>query len=347
LVNPRAATTSDRTGLRWLIPLAALVILTLLGTTGYVLVEHASWFDALYMTVVTLSTVGFGEVIPLSHAGRWFTMALILSGVGTAAYFFTTLAQLLALDVLSKLSTVNSMQNKIDRMAQHVIVCGYGRLGRTVVEELARAKVPLVVVESDPAKQAELEQTKQPFLLGNATSDEVLLSAGLDRARAIVAGIGSDPDNVFITLAARERRPELMIHARGETPESIRRLRQAGADYVMSPLQMGGISLAASISRPSVAQFLEIAHPRAGSVVNLEEVRVAQDASLIGKSLAMIEAEHKRLRVVALMRDDRTDLIPDTHASICAGDYLVVIGERTSLEQLASAASRPTAQATK
>jgi voltage-gated potassium channel len=341
---PRSLAGFDRPRLRWLIALSALLTLTAVGTLGYMLVEHASWFDALYMTVITLSTVGFGEAIPLSHAGRWFTMALILGGVGTAAYFVTNLAQLLALDLLSKLATVNSMQNKIDRMSQHVIVCGYGRLGRTVVDELVRAKVPIVIVERDPVKQAELEQSKQAYLLGNATLDEVLRSAGLDRARAIVAGIGSDPDNVFITLAAREQRPDLMIHARGETSESIRRLKQAGADYVLSPLQMGGVSLAASICRPSVARFLEIAHPRAGKAVDLEEVRVMQGSPLIGRSLATVELEYQKLRIVAMMRGERTHLIPDSNFSIQASDDLVVIGDRASLERLATVASGQAAQ---
>jgi voltage-gated potassium channel len=308
------------------------------------LVEHVHWFDALYMTVITLSTVGFGEVIPLSRSGRLFTMGLIIVGVGTAAYFITSMAHLLAVDVLSKLATVNSMQNRIDRMSRHVIVCGYGSLGRTVADELTRGNIPIVIIERDPAKQSELEQSKRAFLLGNATSDEVLVNAGLDRARALVAGTGSDPDNVFITLAARERRPELLIHARGETTESIRRLKQAGASYVLSPLQMGGMSLAASISRPSVAQFLQITHPRAGSAVDLEEVHVMQGARLIGRTLGQLEGEHQRLRIVAMVRGERTDLIPETSLRIEAGDHLVVIGDRKSLEQLATWASKPAEQ---
>lgn len=337
----RALLASDRPIVRWLIALSVLLTLTFIGTSGYVLVEHVPWFDALYMTVITLSTVGFGEVIPLSRLGRLFTMGLIVGGVGTAAYFITSMAHLLTVDVLAKLATVNSMQSRIDKLSNHVIVCGYGSLGRTVAEELSRGKIAMVILESDLAKQSELEKSKHAFLIANATSDETLVSAGIDRARALVAGTGSDPDNVFITLAARERRSDLMIHARGETSESIRRLKQAGANYVLSPLQMGGLSLAASISRPSVAQFLQIAHPRAGVAVDLEEVRVMQGARLIGSTLAEVEATFQRLRIVTMMRGERTDLIPETSFVIEAGDYLVAIGDRKSLEQLATAASKP------
>lgn len=317
---------------------ASLLLLTVVGTAGYILVEGMHWWDALYMTVITLSTVGFGEVQPLHPAGRVFTVFLIMGGVGTAAYLFTTTAQLLAEDVISKLVLGRTMQKQIDRLSNHVVVCGFGRLGQIVVEELSRSAVPLVIVERDVTREPELRRVGHPYLLGSATSDEVLVAAGIDRARAIVAGTNSDPDNVFITLCARERRRDLRIHARGETAESIRRLRQAGADYAVSAYQMGAISLAASIVRPSVAHFLEIARPRVGVEVDLEEVRVAAGASLVGRDLRAVEAEVPRLRVVAVMRGEAIELVPAEGMKVEPGDLLVVIGERKSLERLATLA---------
>lgn len=325
--------------MRIAIAIGTLASLTVFGTTGYVLVEGVAWFDALYMTVITLSTVGFGEVIPLSPAGRVFTICLILSGVGTAAYLFTSVAQLLAVDVLTSLVLGNPMQKQIDKLDRHIIVCGFGRLGQILVEELERHQMPLVIVERDPAKEPELKRIKHPYLLGNASSDDMLAAAGIARAQAIVAGTNSDPDNVFITLAAREKRKDIRIHARGETTESIRRLRQAGADYVLSAYQMGGLSLAASILRPSVAQFLEIARPRVGHEVDLEEIRVLAGSRLVGAALDDVERRTKKLRIVALMRGDNIDLVPEEKTEIHAGDFLVVIGERSSLEQLATLAS--------
>ena len=328
----------EQAGFRLAVAAGALTTLTVVGTIGYVIVENANWFDALYMTVITLSTVGFSEIFPLSRIGRVFTMGLIVGGVGTAAYLITTMAQLLAQDVLTKLTRGASMQRQIERVTDHVIVCGYGRLGQIVVEELARSQVPIVIIERDAAKEVELRQSGHPYLLGDATSDELLLAAGLDRARALVAGTSSDPDNVFITLGARERRRDLQIHARGESTESIRRLKQAGANYVLSAYQMGGLSMAASLLRPSVAQFLEIARPRMGHEVDLEEIRISAGAKLVGQELAAIERASHKLRVVALMRGERIDLIPDPNMELAAGDFLVVIGERKSLERLASSA---------
>jgi voltage-gated potassium channel len=324
-----------------LLAFGVLVTLTAAGTAGYMLVEHAQWFDALYMTVLTLSTVGFSETISLSRAGRFFTMCLIFGGVGTVAYFVAILAKLLAVDVLAKLVPGSNMQKIIDRLSNHVIVCGYGRFGQIVVQELTRASIPLLVIERDATRHAELEHAGLLFVLGDATSDDVLSTAGLERARAIVAGTGSDPDNVFITLLARDRRCDIQIHARGETSESIRRLKHAGADRVMSPLQMGGTSIAASIARPSVAQFLELARPGGGNAVDLEEVRVMQDAPLVGKTLASIEADHARLRIVAIVRGERTDLIPAPALRVEVGDHLVVIGERQSLDHVATFAANP------
>jgi voltage-gated potassium channel len=325
---------------RLVVALAALLTLTLSGTVGYVLIEQADWFDALYMTVITLSTIGYGEIFPLSHGGRAFTIVLIVTGVGTVAYILTSMGQVFAMDVFSRLTAGNSMQKQIDRTTHHIIVCGHGRFGQILVDELIHGEVPIVIIERDPLKQAELEKRGLPYVIGNATSDEVLASAGLERAQVIVAATNSDPDNVFITLAAREQRSNIRIHARGETAESIRRLKQAGADFVLSPYQMGGLSLAASVMRPAVAQFLRIARPHMGHAVDLEEIRVMSDAQLVGKTLSAIEQESPRLRIVALMRANRSELIPDPNLRIEIGDFLVVIGERKSLEQLATLASK-------
>lgn len=209
---------TERLGFRISVAIIALITLTALGTLGYVLVENARWFDALYMTVITLSTVGFAEIIPLSTAGRVFTLFLILCGVATAAYFAASLMQLLAADVLLKLIGGKSMQKQIDRMSGHIIVCGYGRFGQIVVEELARSPARIVIIEHNPSRQLELEQRGFPFIVGNATSDEILERAGVMRASTVVAATNSDPDNVFITLAARERRRDLRVTRAARRP---------------------------------------------------------------------------------------------------------------------------------
>ncbi len=317
-----------------------LVVITLIGTAGYMVFEDMSWLDALYMTVITVSTVGYQEVAPLHPAGKIFTVGLIVTSVGVVLFLLSALAELVLEGRLRDLMQRTSMQNAIDRMRNHVIVCGYGRFGRVVADELEKLDVPILIVEIDPAREPELGRRQVPYLIGSATSDEVLERAGIERARALVVGTASEADNVFITLAARERSPDLRIHARGESDPAIRRLRQAGADQVISAYQMGALRVAASILRPAVVDFIEISRPRSGESINLEEVRVEGGSDLVGRSLAALEAAIPRIRVVALKRgEDRIQLMPPDETTVVGGDHLVVIGESSSLASLAQQAS--------
>ena len=321
---------------RFVVPILGLAAITGIGTVGYVLVEDISWLDALYMTVITMSTVGYGEIVPLSTTGKVFTVFLIVGTGGTALYLLADIANALLHTNLRDLFRGKDMQARIDQLRDHVIVCGYGRLGRIVVEELERNGASTVIIESDTAKAAELDSAGACFLIGSATSDETLTQAGIERARAIVIGTGSDPDNVFITLSAREKNAVLRIHARGESDAVIRRLELAGADQVVSAYQMGGRTIASSILRPAVADFLEIARPRMGEEVDLEELRLSPGCELCGRTIQSLEDEAKRLRVVALKRgEEAIDLVPAGDTVVTAGDHLVVIGERASLERLA------------
>jgi voltage-gated potassium channel len=321
---------------RLVIALCGLAVVTALGTFGFVWIEGWPWFDALYMTVTTITTVGYREVGPLSGAGRAFVIALIAMGVGTTLYLLTALAALVLEGQLRTAWRRNAMQRRIDSLGSHVIVCGYGRYGRVVVEELVHANAPLVVVELDPALDSELAQAGVPYLIGSAVHDEVLERAGIRRARALVIATPSDSDNVFVTLSARELAPEILIHARGESEAALRRLLRAGANRVTSPYRMGGLRTAASILRPSVVDFLELSQPRRGEAIDLEEIRVAPGSPLCGRDVASLEAATPRLLVVALKRgEEPIRMAPDKATLLSDGDHLVVIGERPHLDQLA------------
>jgi voltage-gated potassium channel len=321
---------------RLLIACFGLLALTSVGTVGYMWVEDLDWVDALYMTVITMSTVGYGEVAPLDRVGKLFTIGLIISTVGFAFYSLTLLSEFVIEGRLQKLLWGTSMETRIKQLRDHVILCGYGRFGRVVADELDRHGVPTVVIEQDSERCQELERSGVPHVLGSAVVDEVLQRAGVERARAIVAGTPSDADNVFIALSARERNPAIRIHARGESDAAVRRLRLAGADQVISAYQMGGQRVAASILRPAVVDFLEIARPRRGVAVDLEEVRVGNDSALVGRTISRLEADTPQVRVVALKRgDEAIQLIPPEDTEICRGDHLVVIGASESLESLA------------
>lgn len=317
--------------------LLGLVLLTAAGTGGYMLIEGASLIDALFMTVTTLSTVGYGEIVPLDLGGRLFTIVLIVFGVGTALYLLTAIAEIVLEGHLQETWGRTRMQKRIEGMKEHVVVCGYGRFGRAVVEELQRRSVPVVIVDSDPEAEPALRETGAAYLVGSALSDEVLESAGIARARALVIATASDPDNVFVTLSAREKNPAIRIHARAESDAGMRRLRLAGADQVVSAYQMGGIRVASSILRPSVIDAFEISGP-GQEKIDLEELRVAHGSALGGRTLEEVEREHPRLRVVAWKGGGgELEIIPAAGVRIEHGDVLVAIGDRASLERLAQA----------
>ena len=320
--------------------LGGLAALTGAGTLGYVYIEGFSWSDAFYMTVITLSTVGFGEVQPLGPAGRLFTSGLIIVGVGTALYLLTTLAQILIDGNLRDSFQRRAMRHHIARISGHVIVCGYGRFGRAVIDEIGTDQRPLVVIECDPAREPDLRRLSCPYVLGSALEDDVLREAGVERAQELVACTSSDSDNLFITLAARELHPEIRVHARAESEASYRRLKRAGATQIISSYQIGAQRIATSILRPSVVDFLEISRPHRGSPVDLEEVRVGAHSALAGQTIQQAEGPGARLRIVAVKRGTHPiELVPRADEAIRGGDHLIVIGERSALDQLSQLAS--------
>lgn len=325
---------------KFVIAIAGIAALILAGTIGYIEIAGMSPIDALYMAVITISTVGFGEVEPLGPGGRMFTIGLILSGVGTAFYLLAAVAELLVEGRLREFLGRTAMTRRIHQLEGHVIICGFGRFGRVVAEELGRNSIPVVVIDLDPAKEAELMRLELLHVIGSAVEDDVLERAGVRTARAIVAGTGSDADNVYITLSAREKNTAIRIHARAESEAGLRRLRLAGADQTISAYQWGGMRIAASLLRPSVVDFLELSVPGRGSEVDLEEIKVLENSAIVGKSIEAIERESSRLRIVALKRGaEPISIIPDRATPIAAGDFLVVIGERDGLKRLTEIAA--------
>jgi voltage-gated potassium channel len=323
------------TGRRFLIAISGLAALIFLGALGYMLIEGVSVIDAFYMAVSIIATVGSGDIKPLSPAGRLFSIGLIISGVGTAFYLLTALAEMVIEGRLKEFLGKTAMLRKIHQLESHVIICGFGRLGRVVAEELVRNSVPIVVIDSDPAQEAELNRLEMLYVIGSALDDDALERAAIRTARAIVVATASDADNVYITLSAREKNQSIQIHARGETDAGLRRLRLAGADQVISAYQRGGMRIAASIVRPAVVDFLELSLPGRGDEVDLEEIKVASDSRLVGKTISTIEQETERVRIVALKRgSEPISMIPDPAVRIEQGDYLVAIGERGNLKRL-------------
>ncbi|MBW2294294.1 MAG: potassium channel protein [Deltaproteobacteria bacterium] len=321
---------------RILLAIGYLVLLTAFGAAGFVFLEGMDWTSAIYLSVVTISTVGFGDITPVTPAGRFFTLGLIATGVGTAFYLISVIAQDVLEGRLREFVNRSSMMREIKKHGGHVIVCGYGRFGCVVVGELQRVGRSVVVIEEDASHEPDLVLRDIDFIIGSAADDDTLIAAGIHRADAIVVGTSTDATSVFITLSARELNPEIRIHARGESDSAIRRLTRAGANFVTSPYQMGGLRTAASILRPSVVDFLDLSHPKSRTEIDLEEVRVEPGSEVLNRTVGELEADYTQLRIIALKRSDQTiELVPDANVSVLSGDHMVVIGEREQLLGLA------------
>ncbi|HVC43887.1 MAG TPA: potassium channel protein [Candidatus Binataceae bacterium] len=319
---------------------AVVAVLTMVATAGYMVIERMSFIDALYMTVITITTVGYEEVRPLDTAGRLYTIAVIFTGVGTAYYMFAVVTQVVVGGQLRELAGKNTMNRKIQQVAGHVIVCGYGRFGRVVADQLKRDKLTVVVVERDAEREPDLIQADFLYVIGSAIDVSILDRAGIERASDIVVATASDPDNVFISLSARDRNPRIHIHARADTEAGLRHLELAGADQVISSHHYSALRIAAAIARPSIVDFLTLVLPGHSEDVSLEEVTIGATSALGRQTIAQIERANTRLRIVGLKRGaGALTIVPDSDTRIEAGDLIVVIGARPSLERLAETAA--------
>ena len=293
------------------------------------------------MTLITVSTIGYRELPPLDAAGKHFTMLLIVLGVGTTFYTLVALAEFLIEGRVRDLLGRRAMKRTISMLEDHVVLCGYGRFGRVVAEELGRLGVRVVAIDSDPAQEPVLEASGHPYVIGSALDDPVLAEAGTARARAIVIATGSDADNVFIALSARELNPRITVHARGESDAGIRRLQLAGAAQVVSPYHLGGQRIAHAIARPSVVDFITLAAPAdARAEISLEEVMVGAKSRLEACRLRDLSAHGMHLHVVAIKRQgEATRFQPREDDALEAGDRVVVVGDAENLRRIADLAA--------
>jgi len=275
---------------RFLPMVIALVVLPVVGTVGYRWIEDMNTLDALYMTITTISTVGFGEVKPLSPAGRIFTMGLIVSGVGLAAYSLSNLAHIIVTGEWRAHWEHRRQVRLLSKLTNHIIVCGYGRVGRRVVTELRDEGLPFVVIDLSADKIAQLEAEGHLGLLGDAAHDTNLRSAGIERARGLIASAKSDAENVFIVLTARSLRADLSIVARADFEESEPKLLRAGANKVILPYHITGRRMVTMLVRPDVADFLDEVSHTGGLELLLEQIQVRPGSTLIAKTVAQLQS---------------------------------------------------------
>ncbi len=299
-------------------------------------IEGWDGLEALYMTVITITTVGFQEVHPLSRGGRIFTMFLIFSGVGFMFYFLGSLARMMVEGTIKDIFGRRKLEKQISQISGHYIICGFGRIGRTVSQLLTEKPIEVVVIEKDLDTIPIFQEKKMLYVIGEATSEENLLKAGIVRAKGLVAAVSSDADNVYISLTARGLNPDLFILARAAEESSITKLTRAGADKVISPYEIGARIMANRILRPTVIDFIELAMHNHNLDLQMEELTVGEQSEI--KNLTLMESDIRKnydLIVVAIKKKSGEMIFnPSSQAKIQVGDILVALGDRKNLTLL-------------
>ena len=311
--------------LRW--PALLFVLVFIYGVAGFMVVEDWSFIDALYMTVLTLSTVAYGEVHPLSTGGEVFAISLILLGITTGVFAVSLAVRIVTEGGLAERARRRRMQRRVETMNGHFVICAYGRVGRTVARELEGEGAQFVVIDRDHDLEEVLGRDGITYVVGDPTSELILRSAGVERARALVCAVDDDADNVYITLAARSLNPDIFIVARASEAISADRLYRAGADRVISPYVTSGRHMALMALRPQVVDYLDVGE-REPTNLRLEELKVDAQSDLVGRALT--DACGKALPLALRRSSGEVIANPAPTLRLEAGDLLVLLGERAA-----------------
>ncbi|MFQ5650494.1 MAG: potassium channel family protein [bacterium] len=313
-----------------------LLALLVAGSFGYVYFEGWRFGEALYMTIITLSTVGFQEVRPLSEAGRAFTLVLIVVGFGTVGYALGNLSAFFLEGQLKELVRARKMEKILQTIKDHIIICGYGSEGRHAAEELRRSGAAVVIIERAPALVEKLQNEGKLVVLGDATDDDVLLKAGVTKAKALIAAVHEDSQNVFVTLTARGFNPNLILVAKAADEATVAKLLRAGATKVISSAEIGGRRMASVLLRPKVVNFLDVVTGNQELALRLEEIDISAGSSFIGKSIRDLHIRGRAgTLVIAYHREGQPIRInPSADTVVESGDVLIVLGNDSQVRTL-------------
>jgi voltage-gated potassium channel len=311
------------------IALISILILIVIGTAGFYFIEGWNVLESFYTTVMTLTTIGYGDFAPKTRGGMLFTVMLVIFGVGTMLYTVGLVAQTMVEGRLTMLLGRGKMEKTIDKMKNHYIVCGCGRIGYLICRELAAEKVDFVVVDNNPEVIQKIGEEGFVYFRGDAIHDKCLIGAGIKRARGIVCVLPTDAQNLYVILTAKELNPDIWILSRSEEEESEHRLLRAGANRVMSPYTLGGTRMAMAILRPAMLDFIEITTRRQSLELRMDELEICEGSALIGKSLEDSEIRQRYGLIIVAVKKDSGKMIfnPVANYVIQKGDKLIALGE--------------------
>ncbi len=325
--------------LRRLTYIAAGIVLTLLmGTVGFTVIEGYPLFDAFYMTLITITTVGYAEIHPLSHAGRIFNSFLIFFGVTIMFFAIGAMTQSLIELELGEYFGKRRARRMIQKLDQHFIICGYGRVGRNAASELQRSGVPFVIVDLKPERVEKAMLAGFLAVAADATRDETLHAVSIDRARGLIAALATEADNLFVILSAKNLNRQLYVATRAGEEEAEAKLQRAGADAVFAPYTIAGYRLAQAVLRPHVFQFFDVATRSMGLDVDVEQVRVVETSEFASRSLEQTQIRRDLGVIVLAIRkaDGHMLFNPPAETVLSSGDHLIVMGEPKNLRSLES-----------
>lgn len=323
--------------IRVIIGILLLIAMVVLGTAGYMTIEGWSFLDALYMTAITLSTVGYGEVHDISPSGRVFSVIFIFAAVSFTFYLAGSIIQFMMEGRIREILGRRKLEKGIQNLKGHYVICGYGRVGSSICEELsASGRTGVIVVDRDPDAVSALEEGGIYHIAGEATDEENLIKAGVERAAGLVAALKTDSDNVYVSLTARELNPDILIIARAGEKKSEKKLLSAGATKVVSPYRMGGHRIAQMIVRPTVTDFLELTMMDEGRKIQMEEMPVKGSSRLIGVALQDSGIRKDLNLIIVAVRNPSGEMLynPSSETKLAGGDTVVVIGEKENLTKL-------------
>jgi voltage-gated potassium channel len=316
--------------------LGAIVLVLLGGTIGFMLIEHYDPFDAFYMTITTITTVGYGEIFGLDRAGRIFNSFLIFFGVTTMLLAIGGMTQTVIELELNQFFGKRRIRRMIDKLENHYIVCGYGRVGQGAAQELKRAGVQFVVMDMNMDNVERAIKSDMLAVLADANRDDNLIDVGILRAKGLIATLSSDADNLFLILSAKALNPKLQVSARVAEEKTEQKMRLAGADYVFAPYDITGNRMAQALMKPHVFQFIDFTTKNIGLDVGIEQVRVGGTSMFASRTLEQLQLRRDLgVIVLAIRKSDGNMLFnPPADSEIEGGDYLVVMGEPVSLSRL-------------
>ncbi|MCM3736356.1 potassium channel protein [Bacillus cytotoxicus] len=314
-----------------IIAIICMCFVVIIGTVGFMIIEEISLFQAFWMTMITVLTVGYGDAVPLTKAGKIFALLIIPIGVGIVTYAIGVVAAMIIEGNLFQVMRRKKMEKQIAEMKDHIIVCGSGRVGLQVVQELREKNMSFVVIDRD---ESVLTEKKLLYVHGDATDDEVLHKAGITKAAGLVAIVANDAENVFITLTARGLNPNIRIIARAEKQESEEKLRRAGANKVINPSSMAGIHIAKGIANPFTVHYIDTVLYGTKQNFAIEEIEMAAGSSLIGKTLMEEDVRNRfDVTILAILRDGNIIHNPTGAEKLAERDMIIVFGPVEKLEQ--------------